>query len=151
MARGSSTVSVDAKGRIAIPTKHRDALMNASNGRMVVTISAEHRCLWLYTLASWEEVERKLISLPTLDPQVSRLKSMLIGHADDCDMDSNGRLLLPPELRKFAEIGKKATLIGQGDKFEIWDEEQWIAHRESFMAEEFDKSALPPELQTLAF
>lgn len=151
MARGSSTVSVDAKGRVAIPTKHRDALMNASNGRMVVTISAENHCLWLYTLAAWEEVERKLISLPTLDTQVSRLKAMLIGHADDCDMDASGRLLLPPDLRKFAGINKKATLVGQGDKFEIWDEEQWIAHRESFMADAFDKTALPPELQTLAF
>jgi len=151
LARGSSTVSVDAKGRIAIPTKHRDALVNAANGRMVVTISAENHCLWLYTLTAWEEVESKLTSLPTLDPQVSRLKAMLIGHADDCDMDSNGRLLLPPELRKFASLGKKATLVGQGDKFEIWSEDQWIAHREGFMAEAFDKSSLPVELQTLAF
>ncbi len=151
MARGSNSVSVDAKGRIAIPTKHREDLLRLSGGRMVVTISPNDRCLWLYTLTEWEAVERKLVSLPTLNPQARKLKRMLIGHADDCEMDGNGRILISAPLREFASLSKKAMLIGQGDKFEIWDEQHWSAHRDSILEEELDESDLPAELETLSF
>ena len=73
MARGSNNISLDAKGRISIPTRHRDDLMRISAGQMVVTISPNDRCLWLYTLTAWEAVERKLISLPTYSPIIKRL------------------------------------------------------------------------------
>ena len=151
MARGSNSVSVDAKGRIAIPTKHREDLLRLSGGRMVVTISPNDRCLWLYTLTEWEAVERKLVSLPTLNPQARKLKRMLIGHAYDCEMDGNGRILISAPLREFASLSKKAMLIGQGDKFEIWDEQYWSAHRDSILEEELDESDLPAELETLSF
>lgn len=151
MARGSNNISLDVKGRISIPTKHRADLMRISEGKMVVTISPNDRCLWLYTLVDWEAVERKLVSLPTLNVQTRKLKRMLIGHADDCDMDSNGRILLPAPLREFAMLGKKAILVGQGDKFEVWDEVQWTAHRDSILSEELDESALPAELESLSF
>ena len=142
---------MDAKGRISIPTKHRADLMRISEGRMVVTISPNDRCLLLYTLTVWEAVERNLISLPTLNPQTRKLKRMLIGHADDCEMDTSGRVLLPATLREFAMIQKKAVLVGQGDKFEIWDEALWSVHRDSILVDELDESALPPELQTFSF
>ena len=151
MARGSNVISIDAKGRISIPTKHRDDLLRLSEGRMVVTISPNDRCLWLYTLTAWEAVERKLVSLPTLNAQTRKLKRMLIGHADDCDMDASGRILLPAPLREFAMIQKKAVLVGQGDKFEIWDEAQWLAHREDILSVELDETALPAELESLSF
>ena len=127
MARGSNNLNIDAKGRMAIPTKYRDGLLNDSKGQLVVTISPQDRCLWLYTLAEWEAVEQKLISLPTLNASTRKLKRMLIGHADDCEMDGNGRILLPAPLREFAMLQKKAVLVGQGDKFEIWDEVQWLS------------------------
>ena len=139
------------KGRISIPTKHRADLLSISEGKMVVTISPNDRCLWLYTLDAWEAVERKLVSLPTLNAQARKLKRMLIGHADDCDMDSSGRVLLPAPLREFAMLGKKAVLVGQGDKFEIWDETQWNSHRDDILSEELDESALPAELESLSF
>lgn len=151
MARGSNSVSLDAKGRISIPTKHRDDLMRVSEGKLVVTISPSDRCLWLYTLTAWEAVERKLVSLPTLHEQTRKIKRMLIGHADDCDMDGSGRILIPAPLREFAMIQKKAVLVGQGDKFEIWDEAQWSAHREAVLSVELDESALPQELESLSF
>ena len=151
MARGSNNINLDAKGRISIPTKHRDDLVRISQGQMVVTISPNDRCLWLYTLSAWEAVEQKLIALPTLNAQTRKLKRMLIGHADDCDMDGSGRILLPAPLREFAMLQKKAVLVGQGDKFEIWDELHWAAHRDAILDEELDEAALPVELESLSF
>ena len=151
MARGSNNLNIDAKGRMAIPTKYRDRLLSDSDGKLVVTISPQDRCLWLYTLSEWEAVEKKLISLPTLNSSTRKLKRMLIGHADDCDMDGSGRILLPAPLREFAMLQKKAVLVGQGDKYEIWDEAQWHAHRESILSAEIDESSLPAELESLSF
>lgn len=151
MSRGSSHISVDAKGRVSIPTKHRHALSSEGGSALVVTISATDRCLLLYTTETWVEVEAKLVALPTLNPQIRKLKRMLIGHADDVAMDSNGRVLLPPALREFANIGKKAVLVGQGDKFEVWDEAQWVAERDSMHDVELDEANLPDELASLAF
>lgn len=125
--------------------------MRVSEGQLVVTISPNDRCLWLYTLAAWEGVESKLVSLPTLNAQSRKLKRMLIGHADDCDMDGSGRILLPAPLREFAMLQKKAVLVGQGDKFEIWDEQHWSAHRDAILDEELDEAALPLELESLSF
>ena len=151
MARGSNKLSLDVKGRVSIPTKYRADLLSVSEGKMVITISPNDRCLWLYTLPAWEGVESKLVSLPTLNSQTRKLKRMLIGHADDCEMDSSGRILLPAPLREFAMLNKKAVLVGQGDKFEIWSETQWDAHRDSILSEELDESALPAELESLSF
>jgi len=136
---------------MSIPTKHRDALTKDSDGQLVVTISPNDRCLLLYTLSAWNEVEQKLIALPTLNAQTRKLKRMLIGHADDCVMDGNGRILLPAALREFAGIDRKAVLVGQGDKYEIWDEAHWVAQRDSILSVELDESALPAELESLSF
>lgn len=151
MARGSSHISLDAKGRMSIPTKHRDAFSAGSDGRLVVTISPNDRCLLLYALDAWNEVEKKLTALPTLNMQNRQLKRMLIGHADDCTMDGSGRILLPAALREFASIDRKAVLVGQGDKYEIWGEAQWVAQREAIFSVELDESALSNELESLSF
>ncbi|MFT6032187.1 MAG: MraZ protein [Arenicella sp.] len=136
---------------MSIPTKLRDVLSGESGGDVVVTISPSDHCLLLYALEDWAVVEEKLTSLPTLNAQVRQLKRMLIGHADDCSMDGSGRILLPQQLREFANIDRKAVLVGQGDKYEIWDEAHWLAQRESLLAVELDESALPVELESLSF
>ena len=151
MARGNNNISLDAKGRVSIPTKHRADVLSLSEGRLVVTVSPNDRCLLLYTLPVWEAVEQKLISLPSLNQQTRKLKHMLIGNADDCDMDSQGRILIPAPLREHAMIKKKAVLVGQGDKFEIWDEGLWNERRNSILLEQLDESSLPPELQSFSF
>ena len=99
VARGSNYLSLDVKGRMSIPTKHRAALIGESEGRLVVTISPTDKCLLLYKLDDWNAVEQKLVALPTLNAQTRTLKRMLIGNADDCAMDGNGRILLPEALR----------------------------------------------------
>lgn len=151
MFRGVNTLNLDAKGRLAIPTRYREGLLRQSEGRMVVTInSARERCLWLYPLADWEEIERKLVNLPSLDAAAQRLKRILIGHASDCDLDAAGRVLLPAPLREFANLDKRVVMIGQGNKFEIWNEELWNERREQWLTEDGELGPLPVEMETLS-
>ena len=152
MFRGINPLTLDAKGRLAIPTKYRERLQAESGGRLVVTVDRE-RCLLLYTLPEWEEIERRLMRLPTLNRKVRRLQGLLIGHATDIELDGHGRVLLPSVLREIASLERKAVLIGQGNKFELWDEDAWNARRENWLAEEEgdDDSDLAGDLGSLAF
>ena len=150
MFRGVNNINLDAKGRMAIPTRYRDALARHCNGHVVITVSPEERCLWLYALPDWEEVERKLVELPTLNAHAQRLKRMLIGHATDCDMDGSGRVLLSGPLREFSGLEKKTVLIGQGNKFEVWNEEVWITSRDAWLSDEAETGPLSPDLEALS-
>lgn len=151
MFRGVNNVTLDAKGRLSIPTRYRAKLQGICDGQLVVTVDRDH-CLLLYPLHIWEEIERKLIKLPTLNRQARRLQRLLIGHASECELDSQGRVLLPPPLREFAELDKHVVLIGQGNKFEIWNEDAWSSNREQWFEEEISEEIgeLSPELGTLS-
>ncbi|MCM2678770.1 division/cell wall cluster transcriptional repressor MraZ [Echinimonas agarilytica] len=134
MFRGANSISLDSKGRLAIPSRYREVLMNQCGGRLVCTIDVNSACLLLYPLPEWEAIELKLRQLSTMRPAERRLQRLLIGHATDCDMDKNGRLLLPATLRKHAALEKQMMLVGQSNKFEIWSEENWQAQVEEDMA-----------------
>lgn len=136
MFRGINSVNIDAKGRLAVPTRYREALINESDGQLVVTIDTEVSCLLLYPLTEWEKIEAKLQALPSFNHSARRIQRLLIGHATELDMDANGRILVPGLLRDYAELDKKVVLIGQGRKFELWDESQWNAGRDRWLAEE---------------
>ena len=123
--RSVATVNLDAKGRLAIPAKFRKPLDACCDGRLIVTIDVLDSCLQLYPLSAWENVEKKLMAMPSLDRKVRRLKRRLLGHATDCKMDSHGRILLPAELRDFAGLIKTIFMIGQGDKIELWDNDTY--------------------------
>ncbi|HHQ4723355.1 division/cell wall cluster transcriptional repressor MraZ [Aeromonas veronii] len=125
MLRGAHAISLDSKGRLAIPTKFRDRLRDESDGQLVCTIDIAHPCLLLYSLNEWEEVERKLKTLSSMNPQERRLQRLLLGHATECELDGNGRLLLSQPLRNHAGLDKKIMLVGQLNKFELWDEARW--------------------------
>lgn len=125
MFRGISNLNIDSKGRIAIPTKYRDEIKAERNGEMVLTVDHADRCLALYPISKWEDTEQTLMRLPNLDPDVRMMKRLMQGHATDVVMDGQGRIMLPPKLRQYAVMDKKLVLIGQGDKFEIWDEDAW--------------------------
>ena len=122
--RGATKVTLDAKGRMAIPTRYRERLAARCDGQIVVTVDKDH-CLLVYPLPEWEIIESKLVNLPSLNKQARLLQRLLIGYATECEIDSQGRVLLPAMLREFAGLNKKAVLIGQGKKFEIWDEDAW--------------------------
>ncbi len=132
--RGASAISLDSKGRLAIPSRYRELLMNQCGGRLVCTIDVNASCLLLYPLPEWENIELKLQQLSSMRPQERRLQRLLIGNAADCDMDRNGRLLLPAPLRKHAELEKQLMLVGQLNKFEIWSEQNWLNQVEQDMA-----------------
>lgn len=150
--RGVNNINLDAKGRLAIPTRYREELMGSCASQLVVTVDRD-KCLLVYPLPEWEEIERKLVRLPSLNKQAKRLQRLLIGHATECEMDGQGRVLLSAPLREFAGLNKKAVLIGQGNKFELWDEEVWSARRDEWLNEESleDLDDLAPELGSLSF
>ncbi len=149
MFRGVNALNLDAKGRMAMPAKYRDRLQELCAGQLVVTVDRDH-CLLLYPLPEWEEIERKLVKLPSFNKQARRLQRLLIGHATEVDVDGAGRILLPPPLRDFAGLDKRVVLIGQGNKFELWHEPVWEARREEWLAEDDGDEALPAELESLS-
>lgn len=140
--RGASLINLDAKGRLAIPTRYRQELRDSCDSQMVATIAVnelgigEAGCLWLYPLHEWEKLETSISKLPTLNKTVIKLRRFLIGNAIETDMDGQGRLLLPENLRDVASMQKKIRLVGQLNKFEIWGEESWLAKQDQWMSGE---------------
>jgi len=148
--RGANRLTLDAKGRLAIPTRFRDRLRESCASQLVVTIDKD-RCLLIYPLPEWQEIERKLMKLPSFNKAARNLQRLLVGHATEVEMDAQGRVLLPTTLRDFAGLDKHTMLIGQGNKFELWDEEQWNAQRESGLEDlDLEQLELPADLETLA-
>jgi MraZ protein len=149
--RGVNRLSLDSKGRLSIPTRYRQPLQDEAGGQVILTVDRD-RCLLLYPLPVWEEVERQLIRLSSVNPRARALKRLLIGHAEECGMDSGGRILLPAPLREFASLDKQVVLVGQGNKFEVWNESAWSAWRETLLASDGKDDGEPlPDLDSLAF
>lgn len=144
MFRGATSLTLDVKGRLAVPAKHRDALQTQCAGRLVLTVHP-HRCLLLYPQPAWEPIQAKMMALSSFDKQSSTLQRLLVGHAEDIDMDSAGRLLVSPVLREFAGLEKQAMLVGQGSHFEIWNMDAWRAQLDRVMSG--DDMLLPSELE----
>lgn len=149
--RGINPINLDAKGRMAIPSRYREQLSVHCAGQMVVTIDVDTRCLLLYPIHEWEEIQQKIESLPNFDKGVRRIQRLLLGHATDVDLDANGRLLLSAPLREYAQLDKKIVLLGQGKKFEIWSESLWQQARDAYLQQEDDDLELNTDLQSLSF
>ena len=133
-----------------MPARYRERLLECCGGRLVVTVDRDH-CLLVYPLPEWEVIESKLIELPSLNKQARLLQRLLIGHATELEMDGQGRILLPAMLRDFAGLKKKAVLIGQGKKLEIWDENTWGENQQDWMAAvQDDTGDLPASLEELS-
>lgn len=123
--RGIAVLSLDTKGRLSIPAKQRKRLAAYCDGEVVVTVDLLDPCLQIYPFPEWETIERKLTDLPSYNRQARYIKRWLIGHAMECGLDSHGRILLPFELRERVAIKRDITLVGQGNKFEVWDTTVW--------------------------
>ncbi len=151
--RGITSLNLDGKGRLAIPTRHRDAFAE-ENGRLIVTIDIHERCLLIYPYLAWEEVERQIDAVPTFNRQARRMKLMLVGHAEEATLDAAGRILIPAALREYAGLEKAAVLVGQGKRLELWDEVAWNRLREEFLnddvADEAADFPLPAALENLS-
>lgn len=144
MFRGITQLSLDSKGRLAIPAKYRDEMI-ANYGRNVVVTADPSRCLLIYPQPAWEPIEQKLNSLPSIEPRIRSLQRLLIGNACDVEIDGSGRILISPPLRQFAELTKEVVLAGQGAKFELWDSSRWNQEIEAALA--YSNGDIPPELE----
>ncbi len=136
MLRGANAVNLDTKGRFAIPTKYRDWLLAECQGQFVCTIDIQSACLLLYPLNEWCEIEKKLRALSSMNEQERRLQRLLLGYASDCELDKSGRVLISGPLRQHASLDKKVMLVGQLNKFELWDEQAWQQQIEQDMQAE---------------
>jgi len=145
--RGVQHINLDAKGRLSVPARQRESLLDISAGSVVVTIDTQSACLVLYPLREWERIERDIQDLPTLNPAVRRFQRLVLGYASDLDLDGNGRVLLPGALREYAHLEKRVVLVGQGNKLELWSESLWEAECEAALAAE--QGDLPVELMEL--
>jgi MraZ protein len=147
MFQGATSLSLDAKGRMAVPARHRDALVAAAGGRLVLT-AHPHRCLLLYPAPAWEPIRAKILAAPSLEPKAAMLRRLLVGFAVDMDMDSAGRVLVSPELRQYAGLEKEVWLVGQGSHFELWSDAGWKKQQEEIFA--LGDQLLPPGLESLS-
>ena len=134
---------------MVMPTRYREQIAQLAQGKLVVTVDKD-QCLLIYPLPEWELIERKLMSLPSLNATARRLQRLMVGHATDLPLDGHGRVLLPPELREFAKLGRHGMLIGQGNRFELWDETRWSERRDAWLASEEAGTDLPSELESLS-
>ncbi|CAM5179889.1 Transcriptional regulator MraZ OS=Castellaniella defragrans (strain DSM / CCUG 39792 / 65Phen)OX=1437824 GN=mraZ PE=3 SV=1 [Castellaniella denitrificans] len=123
MFQGSSALTLDAKGRMSIPARHRDALQASEQGRLTLTRHPDG-CLMIYPRSTWESKREQIAALPASARPLQRL---LLGNAQDVDMDGAGRILVAPELRAAAGLNRDVMLLGLGSNFELWDRAQWEA------------------------
>ena len=141
--RGVTHLSLDAKGRLAVPARHRDVLLASASGRLVLTADPS-RCLLVYPVEAWEPIQARLMALSSFNDKIRNLQRLLVGHADDVEIDGSGRILVPPALRSYASLDKHVVLVGQGHRFELWGHAQWQAQTAQAIA--FEGDALPSEL-----
>ena len=120
MFTGASNLSIDAKGRMAIPTRYRDAL-----GVNLVLTADPIGCLLLFAADAWQPFEARVSALPNMNPRIKAMQRMWLGYKSDCEVDGAGRVVLTPEMRDYAKLDRKVQMIGQGDRFELWSERGW--------------------------
>jgi MraZ protein len=144
MFQGETAITIDDKGRLAIPTAYRDLVARECDNRLVVTYNPyEPGCLWLHPVTSWERIRDQVIALPNAKRVHRALQLKLVGAATFVDVDGNGRLLLPSSHRNAAGLEKKAVLLGMGGKFELWSEQAHLAQiRQSIGEDEISEDML---------
>ncbi len=131
--KGISIVTVDSKGRMAMPSRYRDILAKECKGSLVITVDRDG-CLLIYPQNVWEGIEKQLLDLPSMDKYSRFIQRLVLGHATECDLDGQGRLLLPSALREMGGIEQgNVVLLGQGNKFELWNQEKWTDRCNSWM------------------
>lgn len=133
MFRGISNISIDTKGRLSMPSKYRDAILASAAGQIVITVDHADKCLLIYPMNQWLKVEQALIGLPNVNQRVRNMQRLILGHAAEIELDVQGRVLLPAPLREYAGLDKRVVLVGQVNKFELWDADQWQQARDVWL------------------
>lgn len=150
MLRGVHSLALDAKGRIAVPSRYRSTLEAAAENQLVLTIDTESKCLLVYPLPEWEVIQDKISALSSFNKAARRIQRLLIGYATDVELDSAGRLLISAPLREYAGLEKKVVLLGQGNKFELWSESEWEQARDEYIAAAGSDESMTDELEQIS-
>lgn len=150
MFRGVQHINIDAKGRMAMPAKHRERLSKECDGQLVATVDPQSQCLLVYPMPEWLEKERQVEALPSLNAGARRFQRMFLGYAAELEFDGNGRVLIPASLREMAHLEKKVVLAGQGKKFELWSEDLWLQERDKWLQDLGGDQELPDEMLSLS-
>ena len=129
-----------------MPTKYREILASDNNARLVMTAHTQDKCALIYPENEWLNIRPKIEALPTFNKVALRAQRLLIGYATNVEMDSNGRLLVPPTIREYAGLDKRMMLVGMGQKFELWDEGAWFATIDAQAADD----EVPEEMKSLS-
>ena len=153
---GFNAPSIDSKGRIAIPARYRNDFRSQNQNSIVITKDPQYPSLKLYSGAEWDKISKKLQSLQGLDPIVRNLQWTILGNAYQADIDINGRMLLriPTDLQSYAEIDnqKQVALVGMGNKFEIWNIQNWeIRQTGGSLSTEILDVVLPESIKEMSF
>ena len=141
MFSGVSTLNLDSKGRLAIPAKHRELLSVMSENRVMITLNPEG-CLLIYPKIEWLPVYEQMRKLSGTQAGIARV---ILGFAEELELDSAGRILVPTKLRELAGLDKEVALVGQGNKFELWHDASWTAKVQALMS--IDKASLAEQMQ----
>jgi MraZ protein len=149
MFRGATKVTVDDKGRVVVPTRHRTLLAARGEGRLMVTADRD-KCLLIYPAPDWEQIEQQVMNLPSLHPRSYELQHLLVGRASEVELDGHGRIALSPELREFVQLDRSAMLIGQGKRLELWDEARWNEHCAEWAKTPLSGADLPAQFGALS-
>jgi len=145
--QGAAQINLDAKGRMAVPTRTREPLTQGGTVKLVLTAHPDG-CLLLYPHPAWDPIRAQVMAFPSLDRRFSVWKRLLVGFAEDVELDGAGRLLIAPELREFAHIERDVMLVGQGSHYEIWDRETWNRELESLRSG--GGASLPPGMENFS-
>jgi MraZ protein len=146
MFQGPAALSLDAKGRLTVPSRHRDALLDKSSPPSLVLTAHPDGCLLLYPVSAWVPIRARVMGFPALDARFSVWKRLLVGFAEEVEIDAAWRVLISPELRKFASLEKSVMLVGQGSHFEIWNNDTL----EKQLQQLREQPDLPPGMEDFA-
>ena len=135
MFKGISNLNIDTKGRASMPQRYRNIFCIKNKCKLVITADKD-KCLLIYTQNNWNIIEKKLSNLPSYNNEARFIQRLVIGHATESEIDSQGRFLIPNPLREYAGIQKKIILLGQGSKFELWSENIWNKKMKSWLESE---------------
>ena len=153
---GFNTVSFDAKGRLSIPARYRADFKSHNQSKIVITKDPQYPSLKIYSGLEWERISTKLQSLQGLDPIVRNIQWTILGNAHESCIDINGRMLIriPSELQKYAEIEnkKQIALVGMGEKFEVWNIDNWeMRQTGGSLSTEILDVVLPESIKSMSF
>ena len=143
MFQGAAALSLDAKGRLTVPSRHRDALLEKSSPPSLVLTAHPDGCLLLYPARAWAPIGERVMAFPALAARFSVGHRLLVGCGEEVESDAAWRVLISPELRKFAALEKQVMLVGQGSHFEAWNQDTWERQLQQLSVQ----TQLPPGME----